>query len=194
MILLLLGCMWWAFHTYFILYFGKSLPSILYAGNFIPWVLFFVLGMFFKKNDLLNNIAYKVILGEVVFFLVLSVIESVFVMNKTNGLNGLGQKASAFGLNTFLCILAMHKISISFISRHEYNRFYQVLCLLGRYSFGIYLIHLFFRDAIFRIFIIPLHPSILWFVASMTIIFASLGILVICKKIFPRISRILLGV
>ena len=58
------GCIWWAFNTYFVgMHMDKSLPLILYAGNFIPWGLFFVLGMFSKKYDLSNCVTYKVIWG-----------------------------------------------------------------------------------------------------------------------------------
>lgn len=48
------------------LYLGKSLPLIVYAGNFVPWGLFFVLGMFFAKNN--SSIPLSKIVMGIVFF------------------------------------------------------------------------------------------------------------------------------
>ena len=62
-ILFVSGCLWWTINTYIIgLHMGQSLPLMLYAGNFIPWGIFFVLGMFFSKRiDTCNGVTYKLI-------------------------------------------------------------------------------------------------------------------------------------
>lgn len=195
-ILFVAGCAWWAVNTYVVgMRMEKSLPLILYAGNFIPWGFFFVLGMYFSKRLELNNkFSYKAIIGGVIFFMVLSVVESFFVMEERCSLNGLGQKVSAFCLNAFLCIWALHNTSISIISRYDSNWFYRLVCLIGRYSFGIYLIHLFIRGFVFKVVNFALPPWILWIISSMIIISICLCFLMICKKIFPKASHILLGV
>lgn len=195
-ILFIAGFIWWAVNTHVVgVYMGKSLPLMLYAGNFIPWGCFFVLGMFFsKKSDTNNGAMYKMILGGVIIFMVLSVVESEFVMNKTSSFNGIGQKASAFCLNAFLCVLALHDVSRKFILRFDSSKFYRLICLIGRYSFGIYLIHLFILGIVFKFFHFTLPSSLLWIVSSMIVILACLSFLAILKKIFPKASRILLGV
>lgn len=129
-----------------------------------------------------------------IVLMVLSVVESKFVMDNYQSIRGLGQKASVFCLNLILCIAAFHKGSISFISRYENNLFYRLICLVGKYSFGIYLIHLFFLDYICKVCDSISIPSILWVVSSTTVILVSLFILMVCKRIVPKISWLLLGV
>ena len=191
-----IGCIWWTFNTFFVgMYMGKSLPLIVNAGNIIPWGLFFILGMSFSRDpDLYNRISYKVILLGVIVFMVLSVFESYIIMDNTQSLKGLGQKLSAFCLNACLCVLALHNTSKSIVSRYDRNWFVQLMCLVGRYSFGIYLIHLFVLGFICSVWNFISVPSILWIVCSASVVLACLLFLSVCKKLFPKISWVLLGV
>ena len=63
--LFIAGFAWWGFITYYIgMYMGKSLPLILLCGIFIPWILFFVIGMSFQRSFNLNyRISNKIIWG-----------------------------------------------------------------------------------------------------------------------------------
>lgn len=190
--LFIAGFAWWGFNTYYIgMYMGKSLPFILLCGNFIPWILFFIVGMSFQRSFNLN---YKIIWGGVIVFMILSVVESRLVMDNSQSLNGLGQKASVFCLNVILCIVAFHNTSRAFITRYENNKFYRLICLVGRYSFGIYLIHLFTLGYICKVWDFISIPSISWFVSSISVTLVCLLILMICKRVSPKISWILLGV
>lgn len=126
--------------------------------------------------------------------MVLSVAESVFIIEKTKILNGVGQKASAFFLNVFLCLLAFHNTSKAFISRFENKGLYKFVCLIGRYSFGIYLIHLFILQVVSKVMNFALPPLALWMAMSVIVTVITLGGLVFCKRICRKISWILLGV
>ena len=194
--LFIAGFAWWGLNTYYIgIYMEKSLPLILLCGNFIPWIIFFVMGMSFRRLfDLNNTILYKIICGGVFVFMILSVAESRLVMDNSQSLKGLGQKASVFCLNVILCIVAFHNTSRAFITRYENNKFYRLICLVGRYSFGIYLIHLFTLGYICKVWNFISIPSISWFVSSISVTLVCLLILMICKRVFPKISWILLGV
>ena len=194
--LFIISFAWWGLNTYYIgIYMEKSLPLILLCGNFIPWIIFFVMGMSFRRLfDLNNTILYKIICGGVFVFMILSVAESRLVMDYSQSLKGLGQKASVFCLNVILCIVAFHNTSRAFITRYENNKFYRLICLVGRYSFGIYLIHLFTLGYICKVWNFISIPSISWFVSSISVTLVCLLILMICKRVFPKISWILLGV
>lgn len=195
-IFFILGCVWWALNTYLMgMYFGKSLPLILFAGNFIPWGLFFIMGMSFRNgSNLHNRISYKIIFSGVVISMVAAVLESNIIMDNAQSLKGLGQKASVFCLNIFLCILALKKETKDCITRYEKKHFYRLACLIGRYSFGIYLIHRFILGYVCKIWNFISIPSISWFLSSVSVTLVSLLLLMICKRLFPKASWLLLGV
>jgi hypothetical protein len=192
-VLFFVGLAWWLFYVYFLgLYLGKSLPLIVYAGNFIPWGLFFALGMFFAKNN--NFISISKIVWGIVFFAMVSFVESMFLIEKTSSLSGMGQKGSVFCLNVFLCFLAFHKESQKLLSLFKESRIYLIVCSLGKYSFGIYLIHLFILPFVERMDYFVSNPFVKWVFDSLLLLLCSFVLLVICKYLFPKISRLLLGV
>ena len=195
-ILSVAGFIWWGLNSYlFVIQMGKNLPFIIYAGNFIPWGVFFVEGLYFGLN---KNHGKPIMIGAVVLatllFLVLSIIESVFIMDQTLTPQGLGQKASIFGFNAFFCILALRNETQNFFLRFERSKIYQLLCVMGRYSFGIYLIHFFVLSSLAHFKGYIASPAIKWILGSLVVLFISFALLAICKKISPKITRILLGV
>lgn len=192
-VLFVVGLFWWLFYVYFLgLYLGKSLPLIVYAGNFVPWGLFFVLGMFFAKNN--SSIPLSKIVMGIVFFAVASFVESMFLMEKTSSLSGVGQKGSVFCLNVFLCFLAFHKESQKILSLFKETRIYLIVCSLGKYSFGIYLVHLFILPFVERVDCFAFNPFVKWIFDSLLLILCCFVLLVVCKYLFPKTSRLLLGV
>ncbi|WP_458449489.1 acyltransferase [Fibrobacter sp.] len=195
-ILSVAGFIWWGLNSYlFVIHMGKNLPFIIYAGNFIPWGVFFVEGLYFGLN---KNHGKPIMIGAVVLatllFLVLSIIESIFIMDQTLTPQGLGQKASIFGFNAFFCILALRNETQNFFLRFERCKIYQLLCVMGRYSFGIYLIHFFVLSSLAHFKGYIASPAIKWILGSIVVLFISFALLAICKKISPKITRILLGV
>ena len=65
---------------------------------------------------------------------------------------------------------------------------------MGRYSFGIYLIHFFVLSSLAHFKGYIASPAIKWILGSLVVLFISFALLAICKKISPKITRILLGV
>ncbi|WP_298770874.1 acyltransferase family protein, partial [uncultured Fibrobacter sp.] len=104
-VLIFLGLIWWSIIHYLLgIYMGRTVPLILYAGNFVPWGLFFVEGLYFgSRKNATESLKLSVIVGLSIVLFVLSVVESYFIMEKTQTLQGLGQKASIFCFNAFLC-------------------------------------------------------------------------------------------
>lgn len=194
--LAIVGCLWWAVVNYlFGLYMGKSLPLALYAGTFFPWGAFFMLGLYYGSMDKSRKTEKQgVVVGLSLVFLFLSVVESGFFIDSTSSLNGLGQKSSAFCMDFLVCILVLRKRTRDWFSQFEKACLFRFLCVLGRYSFGIYLIHLFILSIVKRFHFSYLHPSVKWIIVSSISILASFLLLWLCKKILPKTTRILLGV
>lgn len=194
--LFVISVAWWALNIYFVGMFLKmSLPLEIYAGNFIPWSVFFVLGMSFSKyGGLCDCVTLKSLFFFAAILCVLSVVESIYIIDSRGTLNGVGQKPSSVCLNFVLCIIALHGNTRRFFSLCKKNVFYDFICLLGRFSFGIYLIHFFTLKMAWKIESFLLCPSIKWIVCTMLVLPVSMVPLMVWKKIFPRMSKILLGV
>lgn len=120
------------------------------------------------------------------------VVESLF-LNVSGELNGLGQKASAM-------IFSMAALPVLFHEKSEclYDRIsakvrmpFPTISVVGRYSFGIYLIH---AQLIHRVDVFGFSGDFKWAVLTLAVLLASLFSLVILHKVFPRASRLLLGV
>ena len=79
-VLAVVGCLWWAIVNYlFGLHMGKSLPLALYAGTFFPWGAFFMLGLYYGSREMSKKTEKQgVVVGLFLFFLILSVFESLF--------------------------------------------------------------------------------------------------------------------
>ena len=192
-ILAILGFVWWGMvHSLFCVYMEKEVPLVLYAGNIIPWGIFFVEGLYIglKKNMKIP----VVILAVVGLSILLSIIESFFIMQYTLSLQGLGQKSSIFCFNVLFCAVVLQEKVKKFFSNFERYKIYQILCSIGRCSFGIYLVHFFILSKIVLLDDIISLPFIKWIVDSV-VTFVFCFVLLFClKKIAPKVSRILLGV
>lgn len=118
-------------------------------------------------------------------------IESLF-LNVPGGLNGLGQKPSMIFSMALLPVLFHEK------SERLYDRIsakvripFPTLSLVGRYSFGVYLVH---AQLIRRVDVFGFSGDFKWAVLSLAVLLASLFPLAILHKAFPCASRFLLGV
>ena len=195
-VLAIIGCLWWAVINYlFGLYMGQSLPLALYAGTFFPWGAFFMLGLYYGSRLYSQRIdKQSVIIGLIVVFLFLSIAESFFFIDSTSSLNGLGQKASAFCMDFLVCILILQRKTRDRFTQFENICLFRFACVLGRYSFGIYLIHFFILSSNNKCQFLSMNSSIKWIVFSVVSIVVSLVLLLLFKKILPKTTRVLLGV
>lgn len=145
----ILGIGWLGFYSYFFsLYLGKSLPLILYAGHFFMWGFFFIFGIYFKKKGL-PKLSFKKIIPLIILALAASILESCYIMDETQSMRGCGQKISVFVLNILLIISLFHSKIV--INSNKIERFFvfRFFVLLGKFSFGVYLIHLYVLKQIY---------------------------------------------
>lgn len=116
-----------------------SMPFIVYAGNFLTWLMFFVLGMYLGSVSKIK-ISNPTLLLLTFALYVLSCVESylLFYTFQQAGDAVTAVKASSF-LYSFFLILLVFK-NQSWIQSVTLKK-------LGEMSFGIYLIHMFFLQA-----------------------------------------------
>lgn len=140
-----------------IFYFTKilhiSVPLIFYGGSFSTWIIFFALGVYLSNNKI--SLSFKSLFLFSSLGLVLSVLETYFQIKITNEFQGLGIKISAF-IYSSLIILLLFNLDI----RREFNHpLWKVIKYIGKISFGIYLIHIFFLNIIVKPLIQTLNIS-----------------------------------
>lgn len=110
---------------------GSSLPLLLYAGNCLTWLMFFVLGMFIKLKKI--RIKNTLLVGGILFALILSIAETFFWMNNGMAVKDAvsAVKLSSFVYSAFIIILLLNTI-----------RNWKVLSKLGEFSYAVYLMHM----------------------------------------------------
>ena len=116
-----------------------TVPLILYAGVILCWWVYFAIGASCGMKGEVNSRNKIVIIVLCVLSLVLSVMESYFRMDVTGSLTGMGIKPSSLLFSCSVCLLVYGKKSRVLTSNNFVTR---IIISLGRYSFGIYLVHL----------------------------------------------------
>lgn len=129
----------WVFlYTYLIKnYLHISLPLLLYGGPIFCFIIYFAIGLRYSQRKSFGSVKLWVALLAV--FFVLSVFESYFLM--TNSLSCSGLKPSSV-LFSIVAVILLYSTEI----REQLNlkKWISPFAFLGRYSFGIYLTHLYF--------------------------------------------------
>lgn len=118
-------------------YYAKvNLSLIIYAGNFVTWIMFFVLGTYIARGGMVR-ISNKFAVISILFFYLLSCAESyaLYLAFDNAGDAVTAVKASSFVYSFFVIVFLFNNLDI-FKSI--------ILNEIGRVSFGIYLIHMFF--------------------------------------------------
>lgn len=116
-----------------------TLPSVMYGGPIFCFWVYFALGSFLKENSIVALKSRIVTIIFIVLFLVLSICESFFLMNKTQSLGGTGLKPSAV-LFSSTVVFALYGFRLE--KKYKQNFITKTVELLGKYSYGIYL-HIF---------------------------------------------------
>lgn len=119
------------FTRYFI---DVDLPLIVYSGNFLTWLMFFVLGLYYgqDKRVEISNVG---LISFIVVFYLLSCLEVYFLVNLFN-------KATANKFSSFFYAFSL----IVFLFNNKNIVTKNALKTLGKLSFGIYLIHMLVLD------------------------------------------------
>lgn len=128
-----------------------NVPLILYAGNFVTWIMFFVLGLYLGSSGRMN-IPNKSLFVLIFTFYALSCIESyvLIALFHQAGDAVTAVKASSFMYSFFLIILLFNN--------HDLIKS-KVLKQIGVISFGIYLTHMFALMVISRM-LLHFYPPI----------------------------------
>lgn len=140
-------------YTYIIRgYYHLDVSLLLYAGPILCHWIYFVLGCMLSKKS--PTLPAKILILLVALSVVLMYYESCFLMTTPGSLSGVGIKGSSVLYSTFICMLLFANPC-----KCE-NAVSLLIAKLGRYSFGIYLSHVFIihilgkitADVFFRIF------------------------------------------
>lgn len=176
-----------------------ELPLVLYGGPIFCFFVHFAAGAALRKKQIESKKLFAMFLILAWLFLCLSVIESYLRMKASGTLEGTGLKPSAVLFSACVVILLY---GFSFERNFPENSFTKFIGLAGRFSFGIYLTHLFilavlnkgagilFKDAE----IVAGGGTIVWLILTIIVFFADFGTLLLLRKVSPKLSRLFLGV
>lgn len=118
---------------YFRYYTDIKLPLIIYAGNFVTWAMFFVLGLYLGSTVHIK-ISNKLLMVFIFVFYALSCVESYVLIAI---FHQAGNAVTAVKASSFMYSLAL----IVFLFKNQYFIKSKGLKIIGEMSFGIYLIH-----------------------------------------------------
>lgn len=121
----------------FVYWINLNQIDFLYRSIFINWLLFFLLGIYIRKNEcVFQRIPMIRLIGFLMFALLLSIWESIYMYQN---LGSIGFATSQIKFSSYLFSVSL----ILLLQRCQYHvKNKSFLVIIGNYSFGIYLIHL----------------------------------------------------
>ena len=167
-------------------YMHLSLPLLLYAGPIFGSIIYFAIGLRYSQRKSFGSV--KLWIALLVVFFVLSVFESYFLM--TGSFSGSGLKPSA----VLFCIAAVILLySREIREQLSLKKWISPFAFLGRYSFGIYLTHLYFLRIFSKLLPVTILANIpkelYWGGVTMVVLLADILFLVVIKNALPKISK-----
>ena len=160
---------------------GHSLPLIVYAGNALTWLMFFVLGIIIQRSQFKINT--RLLLIGAFIFLLLSILETYGWMEVGVSVQ---YAASAVKFSSFLYSACIIMLLLQF------KRNWKLFSRLGQYSYGIYLMHLIILTIISKIII--LNSFIGDLLLGIITLFISYGICFIANSLDKNIAKKYLGI
>lgn len=153
---------------------GMQLPLIIYAGPFITWFVFFMLGVYYSSSKI--NYTVKQAIAVIIFGFGLECIETYWL--NTNYGGGYGIKLSAFIYSIGIVMLILSpKVKAAYKS----NKITSIVAYIGNISFGVYLIHCFIIMGVN--YLLPTHSWVLSWL--LTVILTSM-LVASARKILPH--------
>jgi len=172
---------------YYTVYIAKiNLSLILYGGLFPFWVLYFVLGVYYGKGHRFG-FSWK-LLAVVTLLLVPALYAETYYM--VNELNynlpaAMGNRKFSWIVYCIVCLILMFEAADSYKS----NAFTRLMSVAGEYSYGIYLVHLFFLLFVIK----AVSPNIHWIIETVLSLLFSMAFIWCCRKISVSFSKKYLG-
>lgn len=152
---------------------GISLPLLIYAGPFVVWLVFYMLGVFYSKTQRTYSIKQACLF--VILGFILSILETYYWQTYYTG--GIGIKLSAF-IYAYGIILLI--LSQKAEQSYRENWFTSTIAFIGQISFGIYLIHCYLINLLNSI-----NPCNIWCIKWFLTSLLTIVIIIICRKILP---------
>lgn len=153
---------------------GHSYPLLLYAGPFVLWIVFFMLGIWCATHPRTYSIFYPLLLTIVGYLL--SVIECMVYLPINGG--GLGIKLSSFIFSSgVILLLFSEKVENKFSE----SRLTRPVVYIGEISFGIYLLHMYVRTALNHV-----SHTESWLFDWATTLILSIGLIYLLKITLPK--------
>ena len=162
------------FVTYMLSVKEWSLPLIFYAGPFVVWFVFYMLGVYFA-NKVRSYTLTTALLITITGFL-LECVETYILQTYFSG--GVGIKLSAFIYSFGIILLVLHP-KMEKIYRE--NRLTSLVVYIGKFSFAIYLIHCYIISIVDKFFV-----SDSWFLSWLLVSLITISIIAIVRRILPQ--------
>ena len=153
---------------------GIQLPLIIYAGPFITWFVFFMLGVYYSSSKI--NYTVKQAIAVIIFGFALECIETYWLNINYGG--GYGIKLSAFIYSIGIVMLILSpKVKAAYKS----NKITSIVAYIGNISFGVYLIHCFVIMGVN--YLLPTHS---WVLSWMLVVILTSMLIASARKILPH--------
>ncbi|RAV30997.1 acyltransferase [Sinomicrobium soli] len=162
-----------------------EVPLIVYAGNFVTWLVFFVLGL--KVGGGYHMSIKKSILFTVIFF-ILSLFETYTLFLEYQNI---GDALTAVKVTSFLFSFFFINLLLKLRNHVVWNKM-TFFSYMGRVSFGIFLSHMLALKGLYNIadnFIECIYENVIS--AQFFFIFSTLLICMLFELIFRKISPVL---
>ena len=151
---------------------GANLSLILYAGPFVTWFMFFMIGVYYSNKQ---SATPKFAVSILIIGLILEICETYWLNMNYGGGFGIKTSSYIYSMGVILLIL-----SPQLKSKYKSNHINSIITYIGSISFGIYLIHCLVMMIISR-FVHFENWYLYWFISILT---TSL-IITISRKILP---------
>lgn len=172
--------------TYLLHVRGLNIPLVAFAGPFVLWIVFFMMGLYIGRTDN-RKIPVLMILVLTIVFLYLSVLEYKY-WNAIDG-SGIGIKLSSFVFSAFVVLLFFsEKLEVLF---SRFGKIYQLVILIGNLSFGIYLMHCYVVNVIIKL--LPPSLDTIWALKWFLVLTISTVIVWLGRKYLPNKINLITG-
>lgn len=153
---------------------AMSLPLIFYAGPFVVWFVFYMLGVYYSRIE--RTYSLKCSIFIVLLGFLLECIETYLLNTRYTG--GVGIKLSSFIYSYGIVLIALHPQSESLYRK---NILTTLIAYIGKISFSIYLIHCYFIAMVDRVYY-----STSWLLRWALVSLITVVFIVFARKILPQ--------